>query len=159
MGYTTWEESNQYHAGIAGAIVEVKLIRRKDGAIFTGIMTGCTPSFTREQIPREVVGNVNPTEIITGRNNVTLSFNGYFDPSLNDSFLLNSIDWGNDDFDVHRFINAGDFKETIIDVYFGWKPANQTTPQGGRNALTFDMSGPALQRLTGKQFSQRSGLM
>jgi len=166
-GYQEFIEDTEYASSTPGAVVGIRFTRRSDNAVFEAICTGCTPTFAREQLPRETVGNVNPTEIVEGRNNVTVSFNGYFSAKISDTFLMNSQDWGNAQFDVHRYFTTGKgtgvtahpYEEIILDVYMGWSMANQTTPQGGRNQLTFDVSGPALTRMTGLQYATQGGLM
>lgn len=165
-GYQEFIDSEYYSSGLAGAIIGIRFIRRSDGKVFEGFCTGATPALATEQIPHEAVGNANPSEIIQGRNNVTVSFNGYFSADIGDNFLLNSLEWGQSSFDVQRYISTGlgvdgghPYEETIIDVYLEWSMASSNQPQGGRGALTFDVNGPAKLRLTGKQFAEQGGLM
>lgn len=165
--YSDLIQTSNYDSVLAGAIIGVRFILVDDPKIvFTGGVTGKTErsgvsGFTvNQQIEQNVVETVGhrlPEEIVPGRYAGTASVNGFYSPRKGDTFVPASSTFVGLQWHAYRFYTEGPFRGVPIDAVFYWSIANATVTQGARGLMTFEMSGPFVERLTGKEAAQRLG--
>jgi len=152
------EATPRYRQVAAGAVVGVKFILVDDPKVFyVGGISGFTTNQDIEALPVETVGTRLAEEHVVGRYAGTVSTNGFFTPEKGDAFVPASSTFDRLKWHAYRFKTVGVDAGVPFDAILDWVVSRATIQQGARGLLTFDMSGPFRERLTGKEAAQRFG--
>ena len=160
LKYSKMMATKHYDSVSAGAVVGVKFILVSDPTVFfigKGGVSGFTISEDIEALPVESVGTRKADEIVSGRFSGTASLNGFFSPRKGDTFVPATSTFTKLQWHAYRYHTEGETAGVPFDAVMYWTISRATIPQGARGLVTFDMSGPFVERLTGEEAAKRFG--
>lgn len=165
LKYSALKKTPKFDDVMAGAIVGVRFILADDPAVSfigvdrgTGGISGFTVSQQIEALPVESVGTRLADQIVRGRFSGTASVNGFFSLRKGDEFVPDSETFTNLQWHCYRYQTEGSAKGVPFDAVTYWTIASCTIPQGARGLVTFEMSGPFIERLRGERAAKRFGV-
>lgn len=153
MTYAEFRASQAYRERVSGSHILVKFQHESDpNRLLVGAATSISFSESREAIPAEEMGQLVPSEIIEGRNDLSLSVSAFWTPEWNDRIpSTNELggSWVIQEIMADEREGAG----TVLGVYVGCKIRTVSASQSGRGSRTADLGFIAIKRYTGQQWA------
>lgn len=153
MSYAEFKQLAQYKERVSGSHILVKIINETDPSrVFIGAATAINFSENREAMPAEEMGQLVPSEIIEGRNDLSLNVSSFWTPKWNDSVpSTNELGGRWSIFKIMAPEREG--ADTILEAFTGCVMRTVSASLAARGAGTFDIGFVAIQRYTGQQWA------
>lgn len=153
MSYADYKALQAYRERVSGSHILVKLQHESDPTrLLVGAATSISYSESREAIPAEEMGQLVPSEIIEGRNDLSLSVSAFWTPEWNDRIPSTNELGGS--WTIQKVVapereGAG----TVLEVFVGCKIRSVSASQSARGSLTTDLGFIGIKRFTGQQWA------
>lgn len=154
MSYAEFKTLKAYRERVSGSHILVKLQHESNSArLLVGAATSISFSESREAIPAEEMGQLVPSEIIEGRNDLSLSVSAFWTPEWNDR--IPSTDELGGSWTIQEVVAPGrEGAGTVLGVYVGCKIRSVSASQSARGSRTTDLGFIGTKRLTGQQWAK-----